>query len=105
MRDLVEQATVGPCWISCGNYGGVRDVVWGRAAMVIWLNYSFLCAFMRGLRRTPKRGLSKEELWSGKRENLRMSFLSRDSILLWLIKSYPEIRRESGVAEQRGLGA
>ncbi|HEU68464.1 MAG TPA: hypothetical protein ENN53_04520 [Candidatus Acetothermia bacterium] len=46
------------------------------------------------LRRTVRRSLRREELWSGNRESLRMAFFSRDSILRWAIRTYPPRKRE-----------
>jgi hypothetical protein len=39
------------------------------------------------------RVVSQEELWNGNRESLRM-MLSRESILLWLLRTYGRHRRE-----------
>ena len=46
------------------------------------------------LQRTLKRSLSQEELWSGNRESLRKSFLSQDSILLWMLRTYAKNRKK-----------
>ena len=52
--------------------------------MVLW----------RALSRTTKRVITREELFSGNREGFRMSFLSRDSIILWAISSHRPLRRK-----------
>ena len=77
-----------------GNYSAVRDIVWGRATAVVWLNYSFRVVLWRCLCRTTRRAITREELFSGNRESFRMSFLSRDSIILWAITSHGQVRRE-----------
>jgi adenylate kinase family enzyme len=81
-------------WVSDGNYGVVRDLVWGRATAVIWLNYSFLTVLRRGLHRTVRRAVLREELYSGNRETLRRAFLSRDSILWWVVTTHRRRRRQ-----------
>ncbi len=94
LRELVEERTRGPAWVVDGNYSKVRDIVWGRADTVVWLDYPFRRVFGQLLRRTLRRALRREELWNGNRESLRMSFFSRESILLWAIRTYPRRKRE-----------
>ncbi len=94
LRELVEERTRGPAWVVDGNYSKVRDLVWGRADTVVWLDYPFRRVFGQLLRRTIRRSLRREELWNGNRESLRMSFFSRDSILLWAIRTYRRRRRQ-----------
>jgi adenylate kinase family enzyme len=79
-------------WVIDGNYSKVRDLVWGRADTVVWLDYSFALTFARLLRRTLARVHSGEELWNGNRERFAGQFLSRDSLLVWAIKTYPRYR-------------
>ena len=91
---LVEQATAAPAWVADGNYGRARALLWPRASAVVWLNYPFRIVLARALRRTVVRGIAREELWSGNRESLRMAFLSRRSILWWVLTTYRRHRRE-----------
>ena len=93
-RSMVEEAVATDEWIVDGNYSRVRDVVWPRATTVIWLNYSFPVVMYRALSRTLRRALSKEVLYSGNRESLRKAFFTRDSILLWVLKTHHRRRRE-----------
>ncbi|WP_162980859.1 AAA family ATPase, partial [Pseudomonas aeruginosa] len=48
----VEQATTGPRWVADGNYSAVRELLWGRATHVVWLNFGRWTVFSRVLRRT-----------------------------------------------------
>jgi adenylate kinase family enzyme len=80
-------------WVVDGNYSKVRDIVWGRADTVLWLDYPFHTLFMRLLWRTLRRIILREKLWNDNRESLKM-MLSRDSILLWAINSYPRRKIE-----------
>lgn len=90
---LVDDAVAGERWVMDGNYGSVRHLVWPRATTAIWLNYPFLLVMRRALWRTIRRAVTREELFSGNRESLRLSFLSRDSILVWVVRTYHRRRR------------
>ncbi|MBC7170056.1 AAA family ATPase [Candidatus Bipolaricaulota bacterium] len=94
LRELVDERTRGPAWVVDGNYSKVRDLVWGRADTVVWLDYPFRRVFGQLLRRTLRRALRREELWNGNRESIRMSFFSRESILLWAIRTHRRRKRE-----------
>ena len=92
-RTRVEEAVSGGRWVVDGNYGAARDLVWPRATAIVWLDYSRWVIARRLLGRTFVRSFARKELWAGNRESLRRSFMSRDSILLWALKSYGPIRR------------
>jgi hypothetical protein len=68
--------------------GMERDIVLSRATDAIWLNYPFPVVFWRALRRTSRRIVLREKLFGGNRETFRISFLSRDSILWWVIRTH-----------------
>lgn len=70
-------------WVCDGNYGMVRDIVLPNAETVIWLRLPFPLVFWRLFRRTVTRAWSRESLWGTNYESWRLSFLSKDSILLW----------------------
>lgn len=93
MRERVAAATSGPAWALDGNYSKSRDVAWSRATHLIWLDYSFPLVAWRIFSRTLRRAVLREELWNGNRESLRMMF-SRESILVWVLKTYWRRRRE-----------
>ena len=93
-RALTEEAVSGDSWVVDGNYGVVRDIAWSRATAVIWLNYAFPLVFGRALRRTFQRVVSGEEAFSGCRASFRRSFLSRSSLLWWVITTYTRRRRQ-----------
>lgn len=90
-----EAATASRGWVVDGNYSAItRRVVWPQASAVVWLDYPFRTCAWRLLRRTVARSWRREELWHGNRESWRMSFASRDSILLWLLRTFRRRRRE-----------
>lgn len=93
-RSHVDEATKQDAWAACGNAGAVRDFTWGRADTLVWLDYSFPVVFGRALKRTVVRAITREEICNGNRESWRMSFLSSQSILLWVIQTYRRRKRE-----------
>ena len=92
-RDLASTAAM-ETWIIDGNYKDVRDLIWARVDTVVWLDYSFTRTFWQLFRRTIARAVRHETLWAGNHESLRQTFLSRESILLWLLQTYHRRRRD-----------
>lgn len=93
-KERVASAVQADRWIIDGNYSRVRDLVWGRADTVIYLDYCFGRVFWQLLMRTFRRSLQNEELWSANREHLGKAFFSKDSILLWMLTTYHRRRRQ-----------
>ena len=93
MHERVAAAAAGESWVIEGGYSFVRDLIWQRADTVIWLDYSLPVIFGRSIRRTSLRIVKRQELWNGNRETL-VQALSRDSILLWVLKTYGQRRRQ-----------
>lgn len=87
-RERVAHAIVGERWVADGNYSAVRDILWPRATHVVWLDFRRTVVFPRVIRRTLWRAVTRERMWAGNRESLRMSFLSRQSILLWSFTTF-----------------
>ena len=81
-------------WTTDGNYKQVRPLLWARADTVVWLDYPLPVILNRLLRRTVRRTLTQEELWSGNRERLVGAFFTRNSILWWAITTYQRRRRD-----------
>jgi adenylate kinase family enzyme len=84
-------------WVCDGNYKMARDLVLARAEAVVWLKLPFRVVYPRLVWRTVSRAWRKEELWNTNRESWRLSFASRESILLWGITHWR--------AHFRGVGA
>jgi adenylate kinase family enzyme len=93
-RERVAAALGGERWVADGNYGKVRDLVWGRAELLVWLDYPLPVVMGRLVRRIFRRVLTREELWNGNRERLRDHLFTRDSLLLWALQQHPRHRRE-----------
>ena len=93
-RERTARALSGENWVVDGNYSKVRDIVWGRADTVVWLDYALPVILGRLAWRTLRRIFAREELWSGNRERFWTQFLSRDSLFLWALHTYQRRRRE-----------
>lgn len=93
LRERVARAVTADEWVVDGNYSATRDLVWGRADTVVWLDFPFALVMWRVIVRTLRRSLRGDVLWSGNRESLRLS-LSRDSIILWALTTYRRRRRD-----------
>lgn len=89
---LVEQAVAGEHWVSDGNYNKARHILWPRATTIIWLDYPFALVLYRAITRTIHRVFTRKKLYADNVETFRMAFLSRESIILWVIQTYGERR-------------
>lgn len=91
----VKEATSEETWVLDGNYNRSNPVKWARVECVVWLDYSFARTFRQAVFRALKRAAFKEELWpgTGNRESFRQSFFSKDSIILWTLKTYRSNRK------------
>jgi adenylate kinase family enzyme len=87
-RERITAAIAEDQWVADGNYSRMRSLVWGRANTVVFLDYAYFRVFWQLLKRTIQRGLRKEVMWGHNRETLGKAFFSRDSILLWMLKTY-----------------
>jgi adenylate kinase family enzyme len=94
LRERMSVALAGDCWVVAGNYSKVRDIVWGRADTLIWLDYPLPFILWRLFRRTVRRVATQEELWGGNRERFWAQFASRDSLFLWALQTHYRRRRE-----------
>ena len=83
----------GERWVADGNYGLVRDIVWGPATALVWLDYPFPVVFWRLFRRTMTRAITGAELWNGNREILWRHFLTKDSLFLWAFQTHWRLRK------------
>ena len=90
----VQKAVAGETWVLDGNYSAVREVVWTRVDTVVWLDYGLPTILRRLFWRTFRRIFTREVLWSGNRERFWTQVATRDSIILWALKTYRRRRRE-----------
>jgi adenylate kinase family enzyme len=98
LRHRVEREIAEGDWIVVGNYGEVRDLVWKPADTLIWLDLPLPLVMWRLLWRTVRRAATKEELWgTGNRESFRGAFFSRQSILLWALRTHRRNRERFAI--------
>jgi adenylate kinase family enzyme len=94
-RHRVERETRDGGWIVVGNYGQVRDLVWPAADTLIWLDLPLSLVMRRLVNRTFRRAATREELWgTGNRESFVNAFFSRQSILLWALRTHRRNREK-----------
>ena len=63
-------------WVADGNYSKVRDLVWGSADLLVWLDYALPVIMGRLVSRTLRRLITREVLWNDNRENWRAALFS-----------------------------
>lgn len=79
-----------PGWVLDGNYNRTRPIKWRHVDLIIWVDYSFTRTLRQAVIRAATRAWKQQELWpgTGNRESFRRSFFSRESVLLWTIKTW-----------------
>ena len=82
-------------WVLDGNYDRTVPIKWKNVTTVIWIDYSFSRTLYQALKRAIVRSLTQEELWpgTGNRESFAKSFLSKESIVLWTLKTFGKVRK------------
>jgi len=87
-------------WVVDGNYSVVRDLVWGRADTVVWLDPPRWLVMRRIIRRTLRRVVLGTELWNGNRERwTNLLRLDPDkSIIAWSWSQHHAYRRRFAAA-------
>ncbi|MBK9324387.1 MAG: hypothetical protein IPM97_15790 [Bdellovibrionaceae bacterium] len=92
----LKDAIRGESWVLDGNYTRTIPIKWKNVDLVVWLDYPFSTTLIRAVKRAFLRSLRKEELWegTGNRESFRKSFFSKESIILWTIKTHGQVRKK-----------
>ena len=75
-------------WVLDGNYSRVRDLTLPLADTGVWLRLPLWLASWWLWKRTITRTWKKEQLWGTNYESWRLSFLSRDSLLLYQMRHW-----------------
>lgn len=81
-------------WVIDGSYLVAVELAWPRADLVVWLDLPFATVLARQFRRSLRRIWAKEEIFAGNHETFRGYFLSKDSLMLWLFKTFRLRRRQ-----------
>ena len=86
-RTLVSQIVSAEEWVLDTAYGHWRDVVVGRAELIVALDYPRRVSLLRLIGRTARRVVTGEEVCNGSKESLRRALWSQ-SILAWHFRSF-----------------
>ena len=91
----VAKVTNQPEWVLDGTYNRTVPIKWKHVDTVIWINYSFPRTIYHAIKRALNRSWTQQELWAGtgNRESFKKSFMSKDSIILWTLKTYQKNRK------------
>lgn len=89
----VEEVFAKDAWIVSGN--GLRKTghVWGKADLIVWLDFPLWVLLWRGFKRSVRRIWNREECCNGNRETVRL-FLSKYSIVCWILFSFRRRKKE-----------
>jgi hypothetical protein len=71
LRERTDRVTAGERWVSDGNYEAVRDLTWGRADQLVWLDYERPLIMFRVIRRSVWRAITRKPMWNENREARR----------------------------------
>lgn len=91
-------------WVSDGNYGALREMVYERAETVIVLALPWRVMLWRTLKRTVRRFVTREVLWNGNRESIRSTLFSGDSVVYDLYRRRKKFTTFAEVAEAEAPG-
>ncbi|WP_411285123.1 adenylate kinase [Lapillicoccus sp.] len=86
-RELIGDIVAGERWVLDSSYGAWLDLVLPRVELVVGLDYPRWLSFARLVRRTVSGAVTKEPRCNGNVETWR-NVLSRDSILIWHVRSF-----------------
>ena len=101
-RVRVAEAIASVSWVVDGNYRTrLAGLVFKQATAVVWLDYSFARVFSRALRRTFWRVFTGERVYAENVETFTHAFLSRESILWWVIVSWRKNRLQLAELKRR----
>lgn len=95
--DFEQRALVAaqqPRWVIDGNSSRVRDIVWRRSTVIVWLDYSFPRVVSRAVRRTVGRVLLGERLYGGNQETIRGTVFDVETPLWLVLRTHRRRRRE-----------
>lgn len=96
LRNRVTEIVGQERWILDGNYHEkTHDIKWPRTTLIVWVDMPFVKTIRRVLQRAVRRSWTGREIWpeTGNRETFRGTFFSRDSVVLWSMRSFRPIRK------------
>ena len=102
LETLANTLAATPGWVLDGNYNRTRPVKWREVDLVVWVDCGFIRTLWQAVTRAFKRAWHQQELWpgTGNCESFRRSFFSRESIIIWTLKTW-RINRERYDADMK----
>lgn len=91
-RQKIQTIVDEDAWVLDTAYGAWLDVPLSRVQLIVALDYARWVSFGRLARRAVRRAIDRRPVCNGNVESWRNMF-SRDSILLWHLKSFARKRR------------
>ena len=88
----LEKAVSSDEWVLDGNYTKTIPIKWKRVQIVVYLDLPFYIVFYRIVKRSLIRGIKNEELWHGNIETVWKHLFTRDSMILWALKTFHKNR-------------
>lgn len=89
LRNKVDEITRDNGWVIDGNYSSVRDILWPRANIAIWLDFSFGTAIFGAFKRISAGTYQAP----GCKDTFSRAF-TKESIFLWILKSHWRHKKE-----------
>ncbi len=102
VRQRVADVVSQPEWILIGNYGNTQDLSWPVADVVIWLDLPRFVVMRRVIWRCVHRTWTQTPVCNGNYESFQRSFLSRDSLILWVWNHYANIQERYEARMKKG---
>jgi hypothetical protein len=95
-RRRVTDALAADAWVADGGYQVARDITWGRADTIVWLDYPLRVVLRRWAGRTASRVRTREEFWpgTGNRESV-WNALRPGGLLWWILRHHRGKRRRT----------
>ncbi|MFN8167752.1 MAG: hypothetical protein U0S36_03105 [Candidatus Nanopelagicales bacterium] len=87
-EDDVAEVVAQDAWVfDSHGYANVRDLLWSRADLVVWLAYPRRVSTTRVLRRSFARAWDKEPMFNGNTENFS-AWLDPEHPIQWSVRAY-----------------
>jgi len=93
LYDTVSKSIKRDSWVVDGNYSVARPLTWSSADTLVWLDYPFIVVFWRLIKRSVRRCINKEPICNGNYERVKTHLFSRNSLILWVLKTHWKRRK------------
>ena len=93
-RAAVDATTHPPRWVVAGNYAKVRDLIWPRAELIVWLDLPLATVLRRSTARALRQWWTREPICNGNRQTLAHMVIGHDALLLYTLRTFHARRRD-----------